>query len=107
MPQAVPILGNIAINLAIGLGSAALAELVRPKTATQQQTTSRGMSFEVAVGESTPVSAIFGRARTSGLLIFAQEYGPKNRYCKFVFAEGKGTYDGAEQLLVDEKVRVC
>lgn len=107
MPAAAPIIGQIAVNLAIGAVAIGVESLLKPKSAvaTQRQVTSRGMSFDVVVGEQVPVSAIYGRGRTGGFLTFAQEYGTNNEFAKFVFVNGKGRYDSFDSLLVDEKVR--
>lgn len=105
MPAAAPILGNIAINLAIGIGTSLIAGLLKPKQQTSSSvTTSKGVSFEVSLGESVPLFAIWGRGRTAGHLIFAQEYGDDNDYLKLVFVQGKGTYDALETFLKDEVV---
>lgn len=105
MPAAAPILGNIALNLAIGVGASLLAGLLKPAQAqTTPITTSKGVSFDLTIGEGVPVFTILGRARTAGHLIFAQEYGDDNEYLKVVIVCGKGHYDAFEQFIVDETV---
>lgn len=104
MPQAAPLIGQIALNLAIGVGASVLSSVLRPQQSSYSAQTSRGISFEVAVGEQVAVSAVFGRGRAKGHLVFAQEYGPNNEYAKFVYAMGKGWWDACETLLLDEEV---
>lgn len=106
MPVAAPILGNIALNLAIGVGASLLAGLLKPpqQISTTPVTTSKGVSFDLTIGESVPLFTIFGRARTAGHLIFAQEYGTDNEYLKLVIVCGKGHYDALEEFIVDETV---
>lgn len=104
MPVAAPILGNIAINLAIGIGTSLIAAALKPKQQASDSGASQGTSFELSLGESVPLFAVWGRGRTGGHLVFAQEYGTDNEYLKLVFVCGKGTYDAFETLLVDEKV---
>lgn len=104
MPVAAPILGNIAINLAIGIGTSLIAAALKPAQKKTDSSASQGTNFELSLGESVPLSAIWGRGRTGGHLVFAQEYGDDNVYLKLVFACGKGTYDAFETLLVDEKL---
>lgn len=105
MPPVLPILGNIALNLAVGIGASMLANAIRPqkKAATRSVTTSRGLSFELAVGEQVPLSAIWGRGRTGGQLTFAQEYDANNSWLKLKFDCGRGWYDAFEGLIGDEK----
>ena len=106
MPAAVPLIGQVALNLAIGVGASILSNALRPQQSrpTISAQTSRGISFEVTVGEQVPVSAVFGLNRARAHLIFAQEYGENNEYAKFVYAMGKGWYHSSEHLLLDETV---
>ena len=103
MPIAAPILGNIAINLAIAIGTSLIAGMLKPKQSLSSGATSTGTSFDIQLGESASLFSIWGRGRTAGHLIFAQEYGDDNEYLKLVFACGKGTYDAFETLIVDEQ----
>lgn len=104
MPQVAPLLGQIALNLAIGVGGSMLANAMRPQRATQAITASRGLKFDLTLGEEVPVSAIWGRGRTAGQLTFAQEYGEDNRYIKLKIDMGYGTYDALQRVTADEKV---
>lgn len=105
MPQVVAAIAPIATNLLLGLGASLIAEWIRPKqqVRTQTGTTARGLAFQVALGESVPVSTIFGRGRTAGHLVFAQEYGANNEFLKIVITMGKGWFDGLELALAEEK----
>jgi hypothetical protein len=105
MPQVVAAIAPIATNVLLGLGASLIANWLRPRQQVQTQTatTQRGLSFQVALGESVPVSAIFGRGRTAGHLVFAQEYGANNEYLKIVITMGKGWFDGLELALAEEK----
>jgi hypothetical protein len=108
LPQVGLVLGNVALNLAFGVGASIVADWLRPKQArTVAARTSRGISFDVTVGEQVPVSSLFGRGRVNGHLVFAQEYGENNEFAKFVVAMGRtpSRYDANEALLLDEKVR--
>ncbi|MBI1246169.1 MAG: hypothetical protein GC202_14300 [Alphaproteobacteria bacterium] len=104
MPQAVPIIGNIALNLAIGVGASVLSGVVSGAL-TQKVTTSKGLSFDLAVGATTKVSAIFGRGRAKGLLVYANEYGSDNEYLQLVIVCGRGEHHALEKFLVDGTVR--
>jgi len=105
MPQVAPILGEIAINLAIGVGASLLANVFRPQQAqrTQQVTTRSGLSVELEVGEAVAVSGIFGLGRASGQLLFINEFGQNNEFVQFVIKAGHGWHDGLQHFLVDEK----
>ena len=105
MPAAAPILGNIAINLAIGIGASILSSIIRPAAQTSQTTTSNGVSFDVTVGEAVPVFSIWGQGATGGHLIFAQEYGENNDFLKIVVVQGKGWYDSLQTFFVDGKLQ--
>lgn len=100
-----PMLGNIAINLAIGVGASLLSSLIAPKKqpTTTRATTTRGLSFEMEVGEATSVSAIFGVGRAAGQLLYINEFGTNNEFIQFVIKIGHGWHDGLEAFLVDEK----
>lgn len=99
-----PIIGNIALNLAIGAGASLLSNLIRPQ---RQQTsgvqTQRGLSFELEVGESAAVRGIFGLGRASGRLAYVNEFGTDNEYVQMVIDIGHGWHDGLEHFLVDEQ----
>jgi len=104
MPQVAPIIGQIALNLAIGVGMSALSSLIKPqRQQTQQVRTSRGFSFELEVGESAAVRAVFGLGRASGRLAYVNEFGTDNEYVQMVIDIGHGWHDGLEHFLVDEK----
>jgi len=106
MPQVAPILGNIALNLVIGVGASLLSSLIRPKRqSTQQVTSSRGLTFELEVGEGVAVSGVFGLGRAAGQLLYVNEYGPDNEYIQFTIKVGHGWHDGLEHFLVDEQPR--
>ena len=96
MPQVVPLLGGIALNLAIGIGasvaSSVLSSIVNPQKKTPKTTinTSRGFSFEMAVGESAPLSAVFGLGRAAGKLIYLNEYGANNDFLQMLVEVGIG-----------------
>jgi len=100
-----PLLGNIALNLAIGVGGSLLAGLFRPQQAQRNErvTTQRGLTFEMEVGESTAVGAILGLGRASGQLLYINEFGTDNEFVQFVIKVGHGWHDGLEAFLVDEK----
>jgi hypothetical protein len=106
MPQVAPLIGNIALNLAIGAGASLLANLFRPQrqaVSTQGVDTTRGLSFEVEVGESTAVRAILGLGRATGRLAYVNEFGTDNEYVQMVIDIGHGWHDGLEHFLVDEQ----
>lgn len=105
MPQVLPVLGQIALNAAIGIGASVLANALRPQRSgsTQSVTTSRGLKFELTIGETVALSAIWGRGRTGGQLTFAQEYGPNNQFLKLKIDCGRGWFDGLETVIADEK----
>lgn len=105
MPPVIGALAPIALNLALGVGASVLSSLLAPKakTPTTSINTSRGFSFEMAVGESTAVSAIFGLGRAKGQLVYLNEYGPNNDYLQMVIKVGHGWHDGMEAFLIDEK----
>ncbi|WDR00758.1 hypothetical protein PSC71_08420 [Devosia sp. J2-20] len=105
MPAVAPIIGNIAINLAIGVGASLLANVFRPQQAqkTQQVTARSGLSVELEVGEAVAVSGIFGLGRASGQLLFINEFGENNEFVQFVIKTGHGWHDGLQYFLVDEK----
>jgi hypothetical protein len=103
MPAVVPILGQIALNAAIGIGASMLANALRPQKTNTAATTSRGLRFEMLIGEAVPVSAIWGRGRTGGQLTFAQEYGANNEWLKFKIDCGRGWYDALEGVIADDK----
>lgn len=105
MPQVAPLLGQIALNLAIGIAGSVLANALRPQRQmpTKRLQTSRGLSFELEVGESTAVRAIFGLGRASGRLAYVNEFGTDNEYVQMVIDIGHGEHDGMEHFLVDEQ----
>lgn len=106
MPQVIAAVAPIATNLLVGIGASLISSWLSPKqqAATRTETAAwKGIQFQVSVGEDVPVSAIVGRGRTAGHLLFAQEYGANNEYLKLVFACGKGRYDGFETALIEEK----
>jgi len=100
-----PLLGNIALNLAIGVGASLLASALSPQQKNTPQTlsTSKGFSFEMQVGEGAPVSAVVGLGRARGQLVYVNEYGIDNEYLQFVIKVGHGWHEGLETLLIDEK----
>lgn len=105
MAVAAPMLANIAINLAIGIGVSLIAGALKPKQSlTSSSPGVTGTSFDLRTGEAAPLSAIWGRGRTGGHLIFAQAYGTNNEYLKLVIVQGKGHYDSLIDFIVDEKV---
>ncbi|GEM_PF-2432431 len=104
MPQVAPLLGTIALNLAIGVGTSLLAGALRPQSKSLAGVnTQRGLSFEVEVGESAAVRAVFGLGRANGRLAYVNEYGADNEYLQMVIDIGHGWHDGLEHFLVDEK----
>ena len=103
MPAVVPILGQIALNAAIGIGASMLANAIRPQKTNTSAATSRGLRFEMLIGEAVPLSAIWGRGRTGGQLTFAQEYGDNNEWLKFKIDCGRGWYDALEGIIADDK----
>lgn len=100
-----PLLGNIALNLAIGVGASLLANALSPQQKSTPQTlsTSKGFSFEMQVGEGAPVSAVVGLGRARGQLVYVNEYGTDNEYLQLVIKVGHGWHEGLETLLIDEK----
>ncbi|MFD1944744.1 hypothetical protein [Paradevosia shaoguanensis] len=100
-----PLLGNIALNLAIGVGASLLASALSPQQKNTPQTlsTSKGFSFEMQVGEGAPVSAVVGLGRARGQLVYVNEYGTDNEYLQLVIKVGHGWHEGLETLLIDEK----
>ncbi|KFL25074.1 hypothetical protein JP74_21325 [Devosia sp. 17-2-E-8] len=105
MPFVAPLLGNIALNLAVGIGASLLASALSPQQKTTPQTlsTSKGFSFEMQVGEGAPVSAVVGLGRARGQLVYVNEYGTDNEYLQLVIKVGHGWHEGLETLLIDEK----
>jgi hypothetical protein len=104
VPQVGAALGSIALNLALGVGASVLSNIISPQKKTPQSVnTSRGFSFEMAVGESAPVSAVVGLGRATGKLIYLNEYGENNDYLQMVVEVGCGWHDGMEAFLIDEK----
>ncbi|MBJ3783426.1 hypothetical protein [Devosia sediminis] len=105
MPQVAPIIGNIALNLAIGVGASLLASVFAPQQqpVTQRVHTQRGLSFELEVGESAAVRAVVGLGRATGRLAYVNEFGADNEYVQMVIDVGHGWHDGMEHFLVDEK----
>lgn len=105
MPAVAPIIGNIALNLAIGVGASLLASVFTPQRApvTTAVNTQRGLSFEVEVGESAAVRCILGLGRATGRLAYVNEYGNDNEFVQMVIDIGHGEHDGMEHFLVDEK----
>lgn len=105
MPAVAPIIGNIALNLAIGVGASLLASVFSPQRApsTAAVNTQRGLNFEVEVGESAAVRAIFGLGRATGRLAYVNEFGTDNEYVQMVVDIGHGWHDGLADFLVDEK----
>jgi hypothetical protein len=89
----------------MGIGASVLVNALRPQKAVQQsqQQSSRGLKFEMSVGEATALSAIWGLGRTAGQLTFAQEYGDNNTWMKLKFDCGRGWYDGLDGVIADEK----
>lgn len=107
MPQAAPLLGQLALGL---LASAASAVLTSAFTSSETSTyspvkTSTGFTFEMQIGESTKVSAVFGTARARGQLMHHNSFGTNNNMLQFVIKAGHGEHDGLEAFLVDEKVQ--
>lgn len=100
-----PLLGNIALNLAIGVGASLLSSLISPKKDPRLQsvTTRRGLTFEMEVGEATAVSAVLGLGRAAGQLVYINEFGTDNEFVQFVIKVGHGRHDGMAHFLVDEK----
>lgn len=108
MPQALPVIGQIALQLAVGVALSALSNALRPndtnKPPTTTITTRRGFTFELQVGESVPYSAVFGVGRASHALHYVNEYGEGGGYrLQLVHRIGIGEHDGLERFLVDEK----
>ncbi|AKR57117.1 hypothetical protein XM25_15205 [Devosia sp. H5989] len=105
MPQIAPIIGQVALNLAVGVGLSVLASAIAPQQQSTPTTiaTSKGFSFELRVGEGVPVSAIVGLGRAAGQLVYANEYGTDNEYLQLVIKVGHGWHDGLETFLIDEK----
>lgn len=105
MPFVAPMIGNIALNLAIGVGASLLANMFRPQRAatTQQVKTQRGLTFELEVGESAAVRAIAGLGRATGRLAYVNEFGTDNEYVQMAIDIGHGWHDGMEHFLVDEQ----
>lgn len=102
MPQAAPILGNIAINLAIGVGASIIAGLLRPpQSKGNASTLATGTTLSLTFGDDVSLFTIVGRAPTAGHMIFAQPYGDNNEYLKLVIVCGKGHFDAFESLIVD------
>lgn len=105
MPPLAAALPGILINAAIGVGASVLANVLRPQKSqqTRQQTSSRGLKFEMAVGEATALSAIWGLGRTAGQLTFAQEYDVNNSWMKLKFDCGRGWFSSLDGVIADEK----
>jgi len=104
MPQVAAALVPIAINAAIGIGVSVLASALQPKQASATTlSTDTGFSFELQTGEGVPVSAVLGRGRAKGQLIYHNSYGDDNEYLQIVIKAGHGWHDGLEALLIDEK----
>lgn len=106
MPQVLPVLGTIALNLAIGVAGSVLAQALRPaqKAPTQTVTTRAGFTFEMQVGEGVPVKAILGPGRASGALHYLNEYGEGDSYhLQQVIRCSVGEQAGLTNFLVDEK----
>lgn len=105
MPQIAPIIGEIAVNLAIGVGLSVLSSIIAPQAQAQTTavTTSKGFDFQMTVGESQPVSAIFGIGRASGRLNYINEYGTDNEYVQLMIDIGYGEHEGLYKFLVDGK----
>jgi hypothetical protein len=105
MPQLAPIVANVAINLAVAVGASVLSSLLSPKQSASTTTlqTPKGFSFTLQTGEAVPVSAVLGRGRAQGQLIYHNSYGTDNEYLQIVIKVGHGWHDGMETLLIDEK----
>jgi hypothetical protein len=106
MPQALPIIGQVALQLAAGVALSALSSALRPAQTNKPTTvtTRHGFTFELQVGENVPYSAVFGLGRASHALHYVNEYGEGDAYrLQIVHRIGIGEHDGLEQFLVDDK----
>lgn len=104
MPFLGPMLGSIAVQLAIGVGAAVLSNMLRPKKK-DEPVEARAISFEMAVGEGVPISSVFGVGRARGSLHYLNEYGDGEDYhLQMVIRIGAGHHDGMQAFLIDEKV---
>lgn len=105
MPQALPILGNIALNLALGVAASVVSNALRPKQSVtaKSSTGNRGISFELEVGEERSVSGVFGEGATAGHLVYVNQYGDNDQYLQLKIDIGHCEHDGLSALIVDEE----
>ncbi|MCF1744613.1 hypothetical protein [Paradevosia shaoguanensis] len=104
MPQVAGAIGGIALNLAIGVAASVVAAAIMPQRKTTPVTTSRGWSFDLTIGEDTPVSVLLGGGRAKGQLVYINEYGFDSDYhVQLVIKCAHGEHGDLEQFLVDGK----
>ena len=104
MPAAAPFLGQIALNLALGVAGTVVASLLAPAQVSQPSAArASGISFETQIGEALPIPAVWGLSRAAHQFTYKNEYGTNNEFVQLVYRVGMGEHDGLEKFLVDEK----